>query len=514
MNRGAWGVVALLGALTLPGAAAASSTQESTLQDDALLVNGTRAVQARTLDAIKALGGDRVRVSLQWRLVSPAPGAARKPEGFDGSDPAAYPRGAWDRYDRLVLLAKQRGLGLNFDVTAPAPNWATGTAPGRPDLDPTFDPSGAEFGAFVRAAGLRYPSVHYWSIWNEPNQAASLTPQWLANPGDPQRFVPTSPQVYRRLLDAAWTALQQTGHGHDTILIGETAPKGLLDNAGIARSIDPKRFIRELYCVDDNLQFYTGVDAQLRGCVPGQQAADFVAAHPALFAASGWAHHPYELSRAPDEPSTHPDVWLTLENLRDLTSLLRRIRERYGQSTAKPVPLYLTQYGYQTKPPDPDGVSPERQAEYLNQAEYLTWRNRSVRTLAQFPLVDQGSPIATTFQSGLRTSTGERKPAYDAYALPVWLPSSRVRAGRRLSVWGLVRAAPNGGRVQVSVQVRLRAGHPWQRVARVATTGRRGYLRAAVPVERSGELRLVWHGHHSRAAAFRVQGEAAGGGSP
>jgi hypothetical protein len=489
--------LAVLAACALPGTAAASTTQESTFQDDALLVNGSAAVQARTLDTLKALGADRVRVSLQWRLVAPAPAAPVKPAGFDAANPAAYPPGAWDRYDRLVRLADARGLGVNLDLTGPAPNWATGTAPGRPDLDPSFDPSGPEFAAFVRAASLRYPGVHYWSIWNEPNAVASLSPQWLPDPRDPTRFVPTAPQVYRRLVDAAWGALAVGGHAHDTILIGETAPKGLLDVRGIDRSIDAQRFIRELYCVDDHLQFYVGVDAQLRGCPTTDQVAGFVSAHPGLFSASGWAHHPYELSRAPNERPTHADRWVTLGNLRELGALLRRIRARYALASADAVPLYLTRYGYET---DADGVSPARQAEYLNQAEYLTWRNRTVRTLAQFLLAD-----APPVQSGLRTAKGARKPAYDAYALPVWLPSATVRRGQRLSVWGLVRAAPNARRVQVSIQVRKGPGHPWQRVARRPTTATRGYVSTSVRVRESGELRLVWNGHHSRAAPFRVR---------
>ena len=342
----------------------------------------------------------------------------------------------------------------------------------------------------MRAAGLRYPGVHYWSIWDEPNQVASLSPQWLPDPRDPQRFVPTSPQIYRRLVDAAWGALQQlSGHAHDTILIGETAPKGLLDVRGIDRSMDAQRFIRELYCVDDNLQFRMGVDAQLRGCPTTNQTAGFVAAHPGLFSASGWAHHPYELTRAPDQPPTQPDSWLTMGNLRRLGALLRRIRERYNQPSS--VPLYLTRYGYET---GADGVSPARQAEYLNHAEYLAWRNGTVRTLAQFLLID-----APPVQSGLRTATGARKPAYDAYALPVWLPAPTVSRGGRLSVWGLVRAAPDGRRVQVSIQVRKGPGHPWQRVARRPDDRRAGLServgarahvrRAAARVERAPQPR-------------------------
>jgi Cellulase (glycosyl hydrolase family 5) len=496
--------LAVLAALALPAAAAASSTQESTFSDDDLLVRGTPAVQAQTMDAMKALGADRVRVTLMWRLVAPAGDDAQKPAGFDGADPAAYPAGAWDRYDRIVQLAAQRGLKIAFDVSAPAPNWATGTPPEQPQIDPTFDPNAAEFAAFVRAAATRYRSVHYWSIWNEPNDAASLTPQWLHDPRDPTRWVPTSPQVYRRLLDAAWQALQDTGHGRDTILIGETAPKGLLDNAGLTASIDAQLFVRELYCVDENLQVYQGTSAEVRGCPTANQAATFVHDHPALFFATGWAHHPYELSIAPNKPPRHEDNWITLGNLTDLNRLLRRIRARYAQPPQVLSRLYLTAYGYQTNPPEPDGVSPALQAEYLNHAEYLTWRNPSVRTLAQLPLND-GTPVASTFQSGLRTARGKRKPAYEAYALPVWLPSPRVRPGQKLKVWGLVRAAPNGRRVRVSIQVRRRGSREWTRVARRSTRGPRGYLTANVRVASSGDLRLVWNGHHSRAAPFTVR---------
>jgi hypothetical protein len=317
--------------------------------------------------------------------------------------------------------------------------------------------------------------------------------------------VPTSPQVYRGLVDAAWGAFQQTGHARDTILIGETAPKGMLEASDVTRSLDPARFVRELYCLDDNLQLYQGTSAQVRGCPTVDQSATFVREHPALFVASGWAHHPYELSRTPDSAPNHSESWVTLGNLRDLTRLLRRIRARYAQPTEPAVRLYVTQYGYQTKPPDPNGVTPELQAEYTNQAEYLTWANRAVYTLGQFPLVDAGPPVATTPQSGLRTAAGARKPAFDAYVLPVWLPSPTVKPGHKLSVWGLVRAAPRNRRVQVSIQVRRKGSGTWVRVARHATSGPRAYLDTTIPVTRSGDVRLVWNGHHSRAAAFTVK---------
>ena len=56
------------------------------------------------------------------------------------------------------------------------------------------------------------------------------------------------------------------------------------------------------------------------------------------------------------------------------------MRARFGAGS---VPLYLTEFGYQTHPPDPLGVSPAQQARYLNQAEYLAYRNEVEQAAAR-----------------------------------------------------------------------------------------------------------------------------------
>ncbi|WP_205697379.1 hypothetical protein [Conexibacter sp. SYSU D00693] len=516
----------LLAALAAAAPAGASTTQESMFQDDPLLVYGSPEQQLKTLDRAAQLGVDRLRVSVFWDIVAPDPESRTKPAGFDAKNPEAYPAGAWDRYDRLLRAARQRGIAVNFNVTAPGPLWAMGDPGDRPDLADVWTPSPKEFGEFVVAVGRRYsgevpgiPRVDYWSIWNEPNQGAWLAPQWS---GTGTGAIELSPKVYRPLVDAAWAALSLTGHGKDTILVGETAPKGSTDR-GPSRPLSPRRFLLRLYCLDDNGQFLRAEAATALDCPVEDQAARMRAEHPGLFGLTGWAHHPYEVSFAPTRQPTLPESFTTA-NLRQLSSLLRRVFLRMGAPVpagggSSGFPLYLTEYGYQTDPPDPLGVSNAEQAAYLNQAEWLTSQMTGVKALAQFLMVDDkpgegASPterFGATFQSGLITLEGRKKPGYAAYRLPIHVRRTRVRKGRKLPVWGLVRPGKNGQRQTVRIEVRAGSKGAWKRVRTVKTEARRGYFAAGVTVRRSGAVRYAWtdpatkRAAHSRTVAFRVR---------
>jgi hypothetical protein len=482
------------------------------------------------MDQLKALGVDRLRISVFWATVAPDAKSRQKPAGFDATDPGAYSADAWDRYDTIVRLAAARGLQVNFNLTSPAPYWATGSLPGRPDLDENFKPSPSEFQAFATAVGTRYsggyapakggpalPRVSYWTIWNEPNQPGWLTPQWVNDPRTPGRFVETAPGIYRSLADGMYAGLLASGHTKDTVLIGDTAPKGQKTAQGPTRALKPGRFIRRLYCLDDNLQFLRGANAQLRDCPASPRAASFVAAHPVLFKATGYAHHPYELTFAPTKKPAADDF--TTGNLSALSGLLRRVYQRYGTRPrgGRNVALYLTEYGYQTDPPDPTGVSPAQQAAYLNEAEFLTYSNPLVKTLAQFLLVDDlptpgiTNPIEAfggTFQSGLETSDGKPKRALPAYRIPIFLPARRVTRGSKLRVWGLVRPATNNARVRVELQVRTGRG-AYKRLETLTASRARAYVDTKITPSRSGSVRLVWRNGaqtlSSRSVSFSVQ---------
>jgi hypothetical protein len=560
----ALGAALLATAMLTPGAAVASSTQESGFQDYDLLIYNSQAGMETTLDTLQALGVQRVRVSVLWALVAPSALSKTRPS-FDASDPAAYSPGAWNRYDALVAAAAKRGIAVNFDLMAPAPLWATGR-PARSDLENIYRPSSAEFGLFVRAVGRRYsgsytlapapppptppspppdnggllgmllgpnhqqhqpapppqppgvtlPRVDYWSIGNEPNQGGWLVPQWAAPP-DGGALVETSPQLYRGLLDAAWSGLAATGHGGDTVLIGETAPKGLRVR-GETRAMPALTFVRALYCVDSRLRPLRGGAAADRGCPTSVAGtARFAPDHPALFDATGWAHHPYELAFAPTQVPHNRD-FVTIANLDRLTATLDTIRRVYRRAGG--LPLYLTEFGYMTDPPNPAGVSPAQQAAYMNQAEFIAYADPHVRSWAQFLLVDDRplpgrngvrSGYGATFQTGLMYLSGGHKPAFDAYRMAVDVPRPSVRRGHAIAVWGIVRNAPSAGAQAVKIQLAATHSSRFRTLASTYTQPRPAYFYTRVGLSTSGRLRTAWRNpatgswQYSRAVAVQAR---------
>ncbi|MGI8801208.1 MAG: hypothetical protein ACR2KV_03415 [Solirubrobacteraceae bacterium] len=547
-------VAALVALLATAGPAGASAKQQSIFQDDDLLVYNTPAGTVSTLETLAALGVKSIRVSVFWRLIAPDPLSRTRPANFSASDPAAYPSGSWSRYDQVIRDAQALGISVNLDITSPAPLWATGV-PDRADIAATYQPSPAEFAQFVRAIGTRYggaytiprpapaptptaparapvapnllqallginpngsgsnpapvppppplppstplPRISSWSIWNEPNQAGWLTPQWA--PDSHGRLVEASPAIYRSLVDVGYAELQQTGHANDTLLIGETAPKGL-NVRGETRAIKPLRFIRAMYCLGANFKPLRGSAAASLHCPTNAAAsARFPAANPALFRATGFAHHPYELTFGPSVKLKDPD-YITIANLGRLGSVLDAAQRAYHRS--RHMPYYLTEFGYMTNPPSPVGVSLGQQSAYLNQAEFIAYSNPRVRDLSQFLLID-APPIAcvrcskpgsfgASFETGLEFGGGRQKPSFAAYRLPIFLPRSSVPRGALLRIWGMVRPAVNGASQRVAIEFRPGRSGAFRRIAVVRTRSRPAYLDTRVRLPTSGQLRFSW----------------------
>ncbi len=459
---------------------------------------------AAVLDELKRLGVDTVHLYMHWSDIAPDAGSSARPN-FDAADPGAYPPAGWAIYDTIIRDTEARGMGLNLDLVSPPPAWASGPGAPHPASQLEWLPSAAQFALFTHAVGVRYsgrytppgatrplPRVHFWSIWNEPNLGFQLAPQAV-----PHTHIEVSGSLYRGLVDAAWGALHATGHGQDTILIGEIGPAGgtFADAPGLFGAMAPLRFLRALYCVDASYQPLRGTAALHRGC-PSTAAGTrtFAASHPGLFHASGFAAHPYTQGLPPNESIPGEPDYAVLADMPKLERTLDRLQGVYDSSTRFPV--YSTEYGYQTTPPDTEAgtVSPTLAATYLNWSEYLTWLDPRLRTYDQYLITDSA---AGNFATGLRFANGTEKPGYGAFRMPIFLPVQRGARGQALEVWGCVRPAHNAELTshltqRVQVQFAPRGSTAFRTVRSIPITDRFGYFDVRQRFASSGGVRLAW----------------------
>jgi hypothetical protein len=517
-------LAALLAALLLlPAASAqANDTQFSVMMDDDLLLYRGDDVRDRALQRMQDLDVDVARITILWSVVAEkardTPAQRKRFERLGGgSNPAAYPKLNWDRYDRLVKALQRLGITPYFNVTGPGPRWAHKTAPkSARSSQATWKPKAREFYKFVQAVGKRYsgryrdendergndgkrlflPAVKFWSIWNEPNQAGWLTPQFEGGR-------PASPHLYRELYDFGYRALVSTGHGGDSIFAGETAPLGSPRAPGVRTPMDPTTFVRQMFCVGDDGQATNANASCARTKWPVKM--------------SGWAHHPYTKNRSPLQPDPDPRA-ITIADINELPSLLDQVAGTTGRVAAG-LPILNGEFGYETNPPDPfSGISLELQANWTQLAEYLAYINPRIIGNTQFLLRDvrprtkfkPGTKAYWfTYQSGLYTTADQPKPALRTYALPfLAFPdgSTDPATGRpNLAFWGGLKFRPDGlppGTDEVQIQFKPADGSAdWTTFARFPVTNVKGWFTGVVAPPGPGQVRAAWQGAEKPFAA-------------
>jgi hypothetical protein len=422
---------ALVGLIAAP--AQAGKRQSSIFEDDHMLLYSGPVTRDKSLDTIKSLGADTIHVLVDWdRINSTLP-------SLDG----------------LVAAAQARDLKVLLTPT------------GRRNDASRVD----DYGAFVQMLAARYPSVDEWSFWNEPNHSSWLSPQTGKRNGI---RVNLGAIAYRRLAEAGINALRRAGHSGATVLIGETAP------LGSGHSTAPVDFYRELFCLDRTYKPFRGAAAKARDC----------SARP-RFAVSGIAHHPYTYAAIANPRITGRPNDAPIGALGRITRVADAAA-RYGIVAPK-LPLYLTESGYQTRPPDPFGDSLAEQARYINESDFIAYSNPRVASVAQYSLRDDAA--TSGFNTGLVFTTGKLKPAMAAYALPIWVIPTRVRGQGK--IFGQLRA--NGGQIaRVEIQHRSDAKHRFVTIGEVQTN-LRGYFIQRVP-HVAGQWRLKHGTRYSRIA--------------
>lgn len=427
---------------------------EVVVQDDAELLHRSTSQVRRTLLDLKTLGADRVRITVGWSALAPAPDAGRMPrvdergKRFDDRNSSRYARDAMRRLDRAIVLADAAGLQVQLDLAFWAPRWAV-DRPLTASRRQRWRPDVRRYARFVEAMverydgrfsdprrpGRRLPAVRQWTTWNEPNHPAFLLPQFDRVAG---KLRPASPHHYRRMHEAAYRVIKDVDPDNE-VLLGGLASRGGR-RPGERSGIQPLRFLRELACVDGDLQPLD--DVRCHAFAPLQ--------------ADGFAYHPYTFAAAPDSRSQRPDE-AGIGELNRLSALLAALHAR-GR-IARPLPLYLTEYGYETNPPDRTrGVTPLTQARYHGLATFLAWQRPDVRMFPQFLVRDIGpdrrfAPGTAAryrdFQTGFLDFRGQAKPALRAFRLPFWAYRDQADA----VLFGQVRPGVGPHRVRIEREV-------------------------------------------------------------
>ena len=210
-------------------------------------------------------------------------------------------------------------------------------------------------------------------MWNEPNLGLFLAPQF-------QNGKIVSPATYAKLYAAAYKGIK-AGNPKALVAAGETSNRGKNrpTNSIGNDSVAPATFARMLADVNPKLKF------------------------------DAWATHPYptKYTLGPGQKVAYPNVAFSTMS-------------RFGADLAKwfhrPVPIWVTEYGEQTRPEFPSflgGVSYAQQSSDIKKALQLAQANPDVKMFVWFIFRDAVPP---TWASGILKANGTKKPGYNAFA--------------------------------------------------------------------------------------------------
>jgi hypothetical protein len=305
------------------------------------------------------------RTTVYWsRIAESRPANGANP--FD----AAY---RFDDLDEFVRNAGLHGMEVMLTIWG-TPQWANG------GKGQNYAPTKmSDLGNFAKALASRYsgryngyPFVRYYSVWNESNLGQFLSPQYDA------RGKPVAPAIYAKMFRAAYAGIK-AGNSRSLVGVGETSARGrdrLLGRKGTQETESPGKF------------------------------AELLSKQKPLLRFDAWSHHPYptSINGKPLANVKWPNVTLAQMN-------------RFEDSVSKwfkkkNLRFWITEYGHETKPEEPKGVTYAQQAAYVKQAITYAADDPNVDIFIWF--ITRDDPTSA-WQSGLVQRNGAKKPSFSSY---------------------------------------------------------------------------------------------------
>ncbi len=403
----------------------------------------------------RAAGATMARVLLSWRRV-----AERRPaEPANPRDPAYD----WAAFDRQVSLAVSQGLDPIVAVMW-APSWAEGAVTGAPG---SVRPDPDALAEFARAAAVRYgggfvagsgvlPRVRYWQVWNEPNRDYNLSPQYVNG-------LLVAADWYRAMVNRFTEAVHAVDPAN-VVVTGGLAPFGRRGNAA------PLEFMRDMLCMSRRRH------RPVCGAVARFDA---------------WSMHPYTSGGPTRHAYDRDDV--SIGDLPEMRRLLFAAVRSGRAVSPRRMQFWVTEFGWDTDPPDRYGVPTRRHARWTAEALYRMW-SYGVSVVTWF-LTKDLPRARSPYQSGLYTIDGRPKRSLQAFRFPV---VAFPRRGGRVFVWGRTPWGRSG-----AVVIEHKRTTRWRRIATV-TANADGIFSRRFRIARRGSVRARLADGSAAALPFAV----------
>lgn len=380
------------------------------------------------LDRTVEAGAGTVKLFVAWNGIA-------KSEPLQPQDPTD-PAYSFEALDESVGTAQSRGLDVLLAVQA-APSWAEGG--GRPKSAPagTWKPDPAKLGdfmtalatrysgSFTNAKGVRLPLVDSFQIWNEPNLATYLSPQY-------EGTSPVGAEHYKKMLNASYDAVHSV-RADDQVVTAGLSPYGDAPGGNRTR---PLSFLREVLCLKNG------------SLEPEENCAD-----PARF--DVLAAHAINTSGPPKQSAINPDD-ASSGDLKAIARTLRAAEEHRTIGGGSSHPLWVTEFWWETDPPSNRGFSVATQARFIQETMYLAWR-AGFSMAIQLRLRDAppSDNVSSRPACGLYFINGQPKPSARAFGFPF---VAQPGQGKKIKLWG---KAPLAGKVVIQRKFQGR----WRKVS-------------------------------------------------
>lgn len=456
-------VVAALAALTLIAASstASAATFSRGFVDDVWFDPPTGGISVNQWIAkTRSTGARFVQVEVDWTSVEP-----NAPTGNESLTNPNAPEYSFGFLDTELKEFVHTGLTPVFLVTD-APRWAEGPgATAAQYATGGYRPDAAAFGNLGEAMAKRYsghfadpwhphtllPRVRYIQAWAEANMPNHLSPQWTRDNG---KLVNTAALTYRSMLNAFYTGVKAADPSDVVLMSG-------LEAYGDAPGHSPDRthpvtFLRNMLCLD---------------------AHDRPTACPTPAHFDVLASDPYDIG-APTVSAVSPKD-ASAPDLERLRRVVSAALTAHTLLPTKPKPTWVTEFGYDSDPPNPSAgtISAQTQARWLEESFYVFW-DEGVSTEMWYLIRDQTPPYTTNYFSGVYFRDGQPKPSFTAYRFPFVV----THKGKSAQIWGI---SPASGTVQVQVA----RGTSWDTV--VCLSARAGTIYQRLQQLSPGRYRAV-----------------------